>query len=426
MKVITLLSLVFVLSLGVHPQAFGQDTTLGLNSLPIGLPKVLALPDGTGITSQAQWGARRAELQNFFTQHVYGRMPPRPPDMRFVVVEQTPDALNGEATRKQITILLDGNANGPQLHVLLYIPNHVHRPPVFLGLNFWGNQAINADPGILLSQRWVVSGENPHVDLSCVKDHLATSACRGISASRWPLATILKRGYALAIAYRGDIDPDRIGGFSESIRAAYPELQRGRDNFSTIGAWSWALSRILDYLETDSDVNAKETAVFGWSRLGKSALWAAATDQRFALAVSDDSGAAGAKLFRRDKGETIRDLNTNFPYWFCRNFKEYNGQDATLGFDQHLMLALIAPRPLYIASAVDDHWADPEGEFLGALAVSPVYKLLGTSGLPTDHWPALNHPVMGQIGYHVRSGGHDLTAYDWAQFLKFADVHFKK
>jgi hypothetical protein len=394
-------------------------------ALPAGLPDVLTMPDGTKVNSPAQWQKCRAEWQKFFTEQMYGQAPPVPKAMRFVIVDDTPDALSGQATRKQVTILLNGKAGGPALHLLLYIPNHVRKPPVILGLNFWGNQAVNADPGIVFSQKWIESGKNPWVDLSCVQDHRATAACRGINSSQWPVATILDRGYALATVYRGDVDPDTKDGYSESLRADYPELQNRADNFSTIGAWAWSLSRILDYLETDADVDASKVAVFGWSRLAKAALWAGATDPRFAMVISTESGAGGAKLFHRDVGETILQLNTNFPYWYCANFKQYNGRDSTLPFDQHMVIAMIAPRPVYISSAIDNAGADPQGEFLAAVAADPVYRLLGTDGLPTTQWPPVNRPIAGQIGYHVRTGGHDVTLYDWQQFLNFADMHFK-
>ena len=394
-------------------------------ALPAGLPDVLTMPDGAKVTSPAQWERCRTEWRRFFTEQMYGQAPPVPKAMRFVVVDDTPNALAGLATRKQVSILLNGQSDGPELHLLLYIPNHVHKPPVILGLNFWGNQAVNADPGIVLSQKWIESEKNPWVDLSCVQDHRATQACRGINASQWPVQTILERGYALATAYRGDVDPDTKDGYAESLRAAYPELKNRADNFSTIGAWAWALSRIMDYLETDADVDASRVAVFGWSRLGKAALWAGATDERFALVISTESGAGGAKLFRRDVGETILQLNTNFPYWYCANFEKYNGRDATLPFDQHMVIAMIAPRPVYISSAIDNVGADPEGEFLAAVAAEPVYRLLGAAGLPTTQWPPVNRPVAGQIGYHVRTGGHDVTAYDWERFLNFADMHLQ-
>lgn len=397
-------------------------------ALPAGLPNVLTMSDGARITTPAQWLVRKAELQRLFTHEMYGVAPPRPRSMRFLVEDDTRNALGGIATRKQITILLNGTTHGPALHVLLYIPNHVDHPPVFMGLNFWGNETVNADPGIFISSRWTAITTtfppDPHTAF-CLKSHRATAACRGIAAKKWPINVILKRGYAVATVFRADIDPDYIGSFKDSLKAYYPQLQERADNFSTIGAWAWALSRVMDYLQTDADVDASRVAVFGWSRLGKAALWAAATDPRFAVAISDDSGAGGAKLFRWDRGETIRDLNTKFPYWFCRNFKQYDGLDRTLPFDQHMVIAMIAPRPVYIASAIDDHWAGPEGEFLSAVAATPVYKLLGTDGLPTAEWPPVNHPVMGQIGYHVRTGGHNITLYDWEQYLKFADMHLK-
>lgn len=401
-------------------------------TLPANLPNVLEMSNGTKITTRAQWKVRRAQLLKFFTEQEYGVAPPRPKSVRYVVTDDTRNALGGIATRKQVTILLDGTSKGPKLHVLLYIPNQVHRPPVFLGLNFWGNETINADPGIEISTRWteVTPGKSTHDPNTgpCLKNHRATAACRGIAADKWPLDTILKRGYAVATAFRADVDPDYIGSFPDTLKAYYPQLQHRGDNFSTIGAWAWALRRIQDYLETDRDVDASRVAVFGWSRLGKAALWAAANDPRFAMAISNDSGAGGARLFHVNggKSETIQDLNTKFPYWFCTNFKKYNGQDHTLPFDQHMMLALIAPRPLYIASASKDIWANPQGEFLAGVAVTPVYKLLGTDGLPTKQWPPVDHPVMGQIGYHVRTGVHDITLYDWQQYLTFADMHLKK
>lgn len=258
-----------------------------------------------------------------------------------------------------------------------------------------------------------------------MKDNHATEACRGIDARQWPVEEILSRGYAFATFYRGDLDRDRKGEFAESIRSDYPALQKSDDNFSTIGAWAWGLSRALDYLETNRSIDPRRVVLFGWSRLGKAALWAAATDQRFAAVISNESGAGGAKLFRHGRGETIQMLNTEFPYWYCRNFRKYNGEDTRLPFDQHEMLALIAPRPLYIASATGDWKSDALGEFLSAKAVSPVYRLLGTPGLPVENWPAVNTPVLGVISYHVRTGRHDVTGYDWEQYLRFCDKYVK-
>jgi hypothetical protein len=181
------------------------------------------------------------------------------------------------------------------------------------------------------------------------------------------------------------------------------------------------LSRALDYLETDPAINAHKVAVFGWSRLGKAAIWAGAKDERFAIVISNESGKGGAALSKHLAGETIEHLNQAYPYWFCKNFRQYSKNEAALPFDQHEILALIAPRPLYVASAIDDTGSDPLGEFLGAKAASPVWRLLGETGLTSQEWPPVNQPIQGRVSYHVRSGGHDVTEFDWTQYLDFAD-----
>lgn len=395
-------------------------------SLPPNTPNPLIFQNGKPVRSVRQWPRRRAQILHILIQQMYGRMPQRPRHERFVVYDRDSHALGGLATREQVLILFRGTKSGPRMNLLVYIPNRVAKPPIILGLNFWGNETINADPGIRISTRWVESGRNPFINLSCVQQHRATAACRGIDAGRWPVEKILRAGFALATAYRGDIDPDRIGGYPESLRSSYPALHRGGDDFGTIGAWAWALSRALDYLQTDPAVDGQRVAVFGWSRLGKAAVWAAATDPRFALLISNESGAGGAKLFHHLTGETILHLNTHFPYWFCRNFRQYNGKEAQLPFDQDLALALVAPRPIYIASAIQDHNSDPVGEFLSAVAVTPTYKFLGYSGLPDLQWPAVDHPIFGRISYHVREGGHSVTPYDWDQYLRFCKRYLQK
>lgn len=393
--------------------------------MPAHLPDPLIFANGTRVATPAQWPRRREELLQQFTEQMYGRMPGRPAQMRFQVIDVDRHALGGKATREQVAILFRGEEQGPRMNLLVYVPNRVQRPPVILGLNFWGNETISTDPGIRISDRWVESGPTSYLDLSCVKNNHATEACRGIDAKRWPVEKVLDAGYALATAYRGDIDPDRKDGYNESIRSAWPALAHGGDNFSTIAAWAWAMSRALDYLEHDRLVDGGHVIAFGWSRLGKAAIWAGATDPRFAAVISNESGAGGAKVFHDVHGETVELLNTRFPYWFCTNFRQYNGRDGELPIDQNEVLALIAPRPLYIASAILDENADPQGEFLGALAVTPVYRFLGTAGLPTTEWLPVNHPALGQVSYHVRSGVHSVTDFDWEQYLRFADAYVK-
>lgn len=390
------------------------------------LPDPLMMNDGSTVTSTEHWrDQRRPELLELFSREMYGRAPERPKAMTFEVFDDTPDALDGRATRRQVALYFNGQMNGPRMDLLIYTPNAVKGPaPAILGMNFWGNHAVHPDPGIRITTSFMESNRNPWADLSCVTNNRATEGCRGINARHWPVERFIERGYAFATIYRGDLDPDFDDGFTNGVHALYPELQRRGDNFSTIGAWAWGLSRAMDYLESDSQIDGNKVAVFGWSRLGKTALWAGASDERFAMVLSNESGAGGAKLFRRGVGEDIRRLHRYFPHWYCGNFWNYVGQDTELPFDQHLLISLIAPRPVYIGSALEDTLADPLGEFLGARAADRVYRFLGTDGLPADEQPPVNTSVQGRIGYHVREGVHEVREFDWTQYLAFMDRHF--
>jgi hypothetical protein len=387
------------------------------------LPDPLRFTDGSPVADAVAWRERRRpELLRLFEEHVYGRSPGAPAKVRFVVVESSPQALGGLATRRQVRVLLDGTESGPALEILLYVPNAARRPaPAFLGLNFDGNHAIHSDPAIRLSTAWM--GEGPGV-----VEHGATEAARGTNAASWPVERILDRGYALATVYYGDLEPDRPDGWKDGVRARIGPGTAGRfapDDWGAIAAWAWGLRRALDYLQTDPGVDGTRVAVIGHSRLGKTALWAGAQDERFALVVSNDSGEGGAALARRQFGETTAGITTMFPHWFAPRLAEYAGREAALPVDQHELLALVAPRPLYVASATEDLWADPRGEFLAAKAAGPVYALLGRSGLGVDEMPVPDRPVGGSVGYHLRRGTHALTAYDWEQYLGFADRHLR-
>jgi len=385
------------------------------------LPDPLKAADGSRVTSAEVWTTqRRPELLRLFEHHVYGVTQGPAETLDEQLVETSSTALDGLATRKQIAITF--GSDRPVMHILLYLPNTSSGPsPIFVGLNFGGNHTISVDPEIPVSTAWMRPGRGPEVT-----DHRATEAGRGTAASRWPVEMILQRGYGLATIYCGDIDPDYDDGFANGVHGLAPRDDSRGDAWATISAWAWGLSRALDALERDADVDTTRVAVIGHSRLGKTSLWAGATDPRFALVISNDSGCGGAALSRRRFGESVRRINNTFPHWFCTNFRQYDDNEAALPVDQHELIALVAPRPVYIASAAEDLWADPRGEFLAARAADPVFRLLGTPGLPIDKMPAIHTPAQGQIGYHIRAGKHDITAYDWGQYLDFADRHLGK
>lgn len=387
------------------------------------LPNPLVMANGQRVTSAGMWKEkRRPQVLKLFQTYEYGRSPGRPQGTTFHMISVDRNALGGKAVRKQVLVNFTGKKDGPKMTLLIYLPKGATRPvPMFLGLNFDGNQAVASDPGVIINPGWVARGWG-------VINHRATDASRGTAACRWQLQKILARGYGLATAYYGDIEPDYNGGIRYSVRSLYlspHQSEPAADEWGAIGAWAWGLSRALDYLETDKDVDAHRVAVMGHSRLGKTALWAGAQDTRFAMAISNDSGEGGAALSRRWFGETVRSINTAFPWWFCRNFKKYNDDVNALPVDQHELIALIAPRPVYIATAAGDLWADPKGMFLAAKAAAPVYQLLGTDGLGATRMPGIGQPVMTTIGFHLRCGPHNVTAYDWDQFLNFADIHMR-
>lgn len=357
----------------------------------------------------------RPAIMDFFLTDVYGHYPQKQVTPRFELLEQSDKALGGKAIRKQVAIHLDGMPT--PILLLIYQPAGVNgKVPAFVGMNFKGNHQVNIDPEIIISDN-APKGKD-----------LGTDAPRGAASSRWPLEEIVGAGYAVATIYRGDVDPDHDDGFKNGIHPLFyraGQTKPDAEEWGTIGAWAWGLSRVMDYLEQDKSIDHKRVAVIGHSRLGKTALWAGATDERFAIAISNDSGCGGAALSARKVGETVAKINKSFPHWFCDNYNKYNDKEEALLVDQQGLIALIAPRPVYVASATEDTWADPEGEFLSALYASPVYELYGKKGLAVSSMPKPEQPsIEGYVGYHIRTGKHDITLYDWQQYIKFANQHF--
>lgn len=348
------------------------------------LPDPLVMLNGEKVNDVNTWkGKRRLEILELFEKHVYGRtVIGRPHGMTSKVASEDRSGLNGRAIIKNVSIYFTAKTDGPRMNVNITLPvDAAKRPaPVFL-IPGWG-----PDPQALI-----------------------------------------RRGYGLVTFNPWQIEPDtRQGSYEKSIRKVFsdPDQTRPeRDEWGAIGAWAWGMSRAMDYIVTDADIDANKVCVFGFSRYGKTAMWAGAQDPRFAIVFSGQSGCGGQVLVRRGFGETVKSMNGYAPHWFCGNFKSYNYRVNDLPVDWHMLIALIAPRPVYIAVAEEDYWGDPRGSFLAAKDAEPVYKLFGKRGLEVNEMPPVEMPVGDFIGFHSRKGGHSITDYDWQQFLSFADRH---
>ena len=370
----------------------------------------------------------RPQILKTFSNEVYGNIPSGfDPKVSFRVEEEEHNALNGVANRKQVIITLETEeGKSLEMGLLIYLPEkHEGKIPVFLGLNSIGNHTIHPDPAIFLHKNWCRNRESMGIT-----ENKAVEISRGKVVSRWPVEYILSRGYGIATVYYGDIDPDFDDGYKNGLHGLMYNDENIRNPLTDAGsvaAWAYGLSKVLDYFEEDENIDSDRVAVFGHSRRGKATLWAGASDQRFAITISNNSGCGGAALSMRKHGETVKRINTSFPHWFCDNFKKYNDNEENLPVDQHMLLGLIAPRPVYVASAEDDDWADPRGEQLSLFLASEIYNLYDLKTCVKKPKAVINSPVKkGIVGYHIRTGKHDLMAYDWEQYLDFADRYLQK
>jgi len=383
------------------------------------LPDPLRLLNGQTVKDARTWfNKRRPEIVRLFEENQYGRAPGRPKDMSFEVFEKGTPALDGKAVRRQVTICFSKDKAGPKMDLLIYLPAGASAPvPLLLNLGFTANSQTVDDPGIKPGEIW-----------NQEKKRVPVSGGRRFGALN--VLPLLESGFGVACIYYGDIDPDFPGGVPLGVRRLYlkaGQSEPSADEWGAIAAWGWGLSRAMDYLEKDKGVDAKRVAIMGVSRLGKTVLWAAARDTRIALVIASCSGEGGAAISRRNYGETIKHLTapTRYPYQFCANYAKYGDNVDQFPVDAHMLIAMIAPRPLLLQTGDTDRWSDPKGEFLAAVAADPVYRLLGKQGLDSGEMPQAGQAVGQMLRYYMHAGGHGALPSDWKPFLEFLKLHLR-
>lgn len=388
------------------------------------LPDPLVMQDGTRVASADDWRRlRRPELQQLFETYVYGRVPQGPafdsqPPLAQRVLFEDRRAFDGAGTLREVELTIDP-PEWPKIYLLIATPNTVPRAPCFVGMNFAGNHQLIDDPRVRLPDGWMPDRHQG------ADDNRATDAGRGAQANDWPLAEIVLRGYAVAVFYCGDIQPDRPN-VREGMRATLAaSSEADPSETATIMWWAWGIQRAIDYLVTDDAIDPNRIAVVGHSRLGKTALLAGALDERIALTIANQAGCGGSGPSRHDdpKAETVKIITEKFPHWFAGNFTKFGDDPSRLPIDQNCLVAMCAPRPVLFTAAADDLWANPLGQFEVLQAATPVYELLGVDGLKANAMPAADAPLLGdgRLGYWIRSGKHSMTPADWKIYMDFAD-----
>lgn len=366
---------------------------------PYTLPDPLVMADGRKVTSAEMWqNERRPEILRLYQTEIYGRVPATAPKVRFEIAEPETPVLDGTARRQHVVGRFGDKPDGPAVNLMLYLPVNAKTPvPVVLHITFAGDPALP-----------------PPANTPARRNDMG------------PVAEILSHGYAYAILRYTEIQPDTKEGYQGGVIGlaleAAGQEKPSVDEWGTISAWTWGLSRIMDYLETNPALDARKVALVGHSRLGKTVLWAGASDQRYALIYSSQGGELGSALARRDYGETVDDMAANYGYQFAGNLQKYAGHWNDLPVDAHFLISLSAPQPVMVSGGSGDQWSDPRGMFLGLLAADPVWRLLGWHGLDATEMPALDQPVAtGKLAFLNHDGPHAITPLDWQTFLAFAD-----
>jgi len=384
-------------------------------------PDPLVMLSGKPVQTQKEWeNQRRPELSRLFQHYMYGEIPPPPTAFSSRLMGEYSDFLGGRATLKLVRLECGTEPGAPRIDLMVVLPNQVKKAPVFLAMNFCGNHALTSDPRVPLARGWVYG------DCAGSQDHHATEACRGTQAADWPLDLLVERGFGFAGFYSGDIDSDRAE-VSDGIYAwlsGNDAIRNQPANRGSIAAWAWGFQRGIDYLVTDPGVDTGRIAAVGHSRNGKTALLAGAFDSRIAMIIANQSGCGGAAPSRGKVGESVKAINDRFPHWFNAGFKEFNTATEKLPFDQHCLIAMCAPRPVLLATASEDTWANPAGQFEMLVAADPVYRLFGAKGLGTREMPAIGQLTGDRLAYHIRAGKHAMSAPDWRVFVEFACKHW--
>lgn len=360
------------------------------------LPDPLKTEAGKTIRNKDQWEKiRKPETLRLFEENIYGQVPKNYDSIKYSAIHEDTGAMNGKAHLKEVLIEVFRRNKSVKINLVLFIPNNTSDPaPAFLLIN---NRA---------------------------KDQ--TDPTRTVKSDFWPAELAIENGYAIAAFHISDVAPDDAKLFMNGVLQLYPEQLSADNGMRAIGAWGWGASRVMDYFENEPLIDKDKIAIAGQSRGGKAALWAAAQDERFALCISNCSGSTGAKLARREFGERIRRINTSFPHWFNTNYKKFNDKESLLPVDQHQLIALVAPRPVYATNATEDLWADPKGTFLALKNAEKVYSLYKQESALGEEPPAPDAAIIqSPLGYHNRTGAHNLTLFDWKNFFRFADYHFK-
>lgn len=383
------------------------------------LPDPLKCSDGEVVDKADIWyEKRRPEIVRLFEEHQFGKSPAAPKKIRYDVFDQGSSAFEGKAKRTQVTIYFSEDSDEPKMDLLMYIPAEATEPvPMLSYIAFSANSVVVDDPGVKEGFIWN-------------REHQKVPAGNGRRFEHLDVPAVLARGLGIATVYYGDIEPDFQGGAKYGVRSLFTtagDTLRQPDEWGSIAAWSWGLSRALDYFEKDEAVDASRVAIMGISRLGKTVLWAGATDQRFALVIAICSGESGAALSRRNYGETVAHITapTRYHYWFAPRYQRYANDVTSLPVDSHMLLGLLAPRPVLLVTGNTDKWSDPYGEFLAAVAAEPIYNLLGKHGLNTDKMPSAGEPVLHDIGFYMHDGGHGMLPTDWNIILNFLQKHLQ-